>query len=392
MSELTFVIVGGGVAGLACALALARQDIRSVVLERADEFKEIGAGIQLGPNGLRMLSYLGITDAIDGVAVRPDRLVVMDGLTAEEVTSIETGADFTARFGYPYTLVHRADLHRVLLDVCLAESRIELRAGTEMSSFEQLSDGSVEVLTPSGPVKGDALIGADGLWSQTRDRIVGDGAPVVSGHIAYRAVLPIAAIEEEYRQNAMMLWAGPKNHLVQYPLRGGELFNLVAVFHSDRYVEGWDRQGDPDELAARFAGNCGTVRQLLAKVETWRMWVLCDREPARDWHRGNAVLVGDAAHPMLQYLAQGAGMSLEDGVVLAACVTDARRDLPTAFARFSELRYRRTARCQIMARVYGGFYHASGVTRELRNEFLAARSQADSIESLSWLYDYDPRS
>jgi salicylate hydroxylase len=233
-----------------------------------------------------------------------------------------------------------------------------------------------------------ALVGADGLWSQTRQTIIGDGAPRVSGHIAYRAVLPIAAIEERFRQDAMILWAGPRNHLVQYPLRGGELFNLVAVFHSDRYVEGWDRQGDPDELRVRFAGNCPAVRELLEKVETWRMWVLCDREPARSWSRGPVVLVGDAAHPMLQYLAQGAGMSLEDAVALAGCVQAEPTNLEAAFRQFTDARYLRTARCQVMARIYGGFYHAEGVTRELRNGFLAGRDMQASYESLSWLYDF----
>jgi 2-polyprenyl-6-methoxyphenol hydroxylase-like FAD-dependent oxidoreductase len=390
MSGPEIVIVGGGIAGLACALALEAKGCNVLVLERSDEFREIGAGIQLGPNGLRMLRHLGIADAIERFAVRPDSLVVMDGVTATEVTRIQTGDEFCARFAFPYTLIHRADLHRVLLEACLAKSRIELRAGVTMTRFERLSDGSVEVSVSAKPLKADAMVGADGIWSQTRAAVVGDGAPVVSGHIAYRAVLPISEIDEAYRQNAMMLWAGPKNHLVQYPLRGGKLFNLVAVFHSDRYVEGWDRQGDPEELAARFAGNCDTVRRLLAKVDTWRMWVLCDRDPVRNWHQGNVVLIGDAAHPMLQYLAQGAGMSLEDALILAECVAKDTSDIPAAFSRFSELRYRRTARCQILARIYGGFYHASGIARELRNDFLAARSQADSIESLSWLYDYDP--
>ena len=389
MSKSEVIIVGGGIAGLASALALERLGLGVVVLEQAEEFREIGAGIQLGPNGLRMLGRLGVLDALDALTVRPERLVVMDGVSAEEVTRIETGEAFTARFGFPYTLVHRADLHRVLLDACRARPGIELRPGVTMSGFDLLDGGAVEVETSAGTVRAAALIGADGLWSRTRAAILGDGPPIVSGHIAYRAVLPASAIEPQYRHNTMTLWAGPRNHLVQYSLRGGELFNLVAVFHSDRYVEGWDRTGDPEELKARFTENCDTVQRLLAKVETWRMWVLCDREPARDWSRGGVVLVGDAAHPMLQYLAQGAGMSLEDAVVLADCVEAAGFDMPAAFRDFSERRYRRTARCQIMARIYGGFYHAGGVSRELRNEFLAGRSPVDSVESLAWLYDFD---
>lgn len=383
-------IIGGGIGGLAAARALAIAGMRSIVLEQAPEFAEIGAGIQIGPNGFRMLDHLGLRDLIDDVAVFPDDLVVMDGLSAQEITSIPVGGAFRERFGQPYALVHRADLHKALLDRCTNDPLIALRPGSTVESFSEHSQGVTLQIAGGPPIAARAVVGADGLWSKTRGHIVGDGSPRVSGHIAYRAVLPIEEIEERYRRNAMMLWAGPRNHLVQYPLRGGKLFNLVAVFHSDRYVEGWDREGDPEELQRRFAGNCDTVRSLLAKVETWRMWVLCDREPVGQWNSGRAVLLGDAAHPMLQYLAQGAGMAMEDAVVLAQCVVRFRADVPAAFAEYARSRYLRTARCQIMARVYGAFYHAEGPSRELATGFLQGRTVEDSFESLSWLYDYDP--
>jgi 2-polyprenyl-6-methoxyphenol hydroxylase-like FAD-dependent oxidoreductase len=383
-----FVIVGGGIAGLASALALAQVGCRIVLLEQSSEFKEIGAGIQLGPNGLRMLDRLGVLPAVGPLVVKPDDLIVMDGVTAEQVATIPTGAAFVKRFGYPYSLIHRADLHRVLLDACRSNPNIELLSGVTLAGFEDTEKGVWVQTIEQGRIQACALIGADGLWSRTRESIIGSGKPRVSGHIAYRSVLPMDAIEPQYRRHAMTLWAGPRNHLVHYPLRGGQLFNLVAVFHSDRYVEGWDRQGDAEELTARFAGNCETVRTLLAKVETWRMWVLCDREPDRLWSKGRAVLVGDAVHPMLQYLAQGAGMALEDAVVLGDCVKSGNGNFEQAFERFATIRHRRTARCQIMARIYGGFYHAENVTRELRNEYLASRSTESSYESLSWLYDF----
>jgi len=384
------VIAGGGIGGLATARALSLAGRRSVVLEQAPEFAEIGAGIQMGPNGFRMLERLGMRDAFDDLAVFPDDLIVMDGISAEEITRIPVKGDFTERFGQPYALVHRADIHRALLGVCVADPNIELRPGCTVADFTSSAHGVSVTMQGGQVIAADALIGADGLWSRVRERIVGDGPPRVSGHIAYRAVLPIEDVEEEYRKNAMMLWAGPRNHLVQYPLRGGKLFNLVAVFHSDRYVEGWDLDGDPHELHRRFADNCPTVRALLAKVETWRMWVLCDREPVANWSSGSATLVGDAAHPMLQYLAQGACMALEDAVVLAQKVVAHGADLPTAFAEYQQARYLRTARCQIMARIYGSFYHAEGVTHELATNFLQARSPKESFESLAWLYDFDP--
>ena len=391
MSEVApFVVIGGGIGGLAVARALSLIGRRSIVVEQADAFAEIGAGIQMGPNGFRMLDALGLRSAIDPVAVFPDDLVVMDGVSAEEITRIPVGGStFRERFRYPYALVHRADLHRALLDTCANDPAIELRSGVTVHSYSQNEDG-VLLQTSAGTVDGCALIGADGLWSKTRDAIIGDGEPRVSGHIAYRAVLPIEDIEERFRHNAMMLWAGPRNHLVQYPLRDGELFNLVAVFHSDKYVEGWNREGDPEELRERFAGNCDVVRTLLSKVDTWRMWVLCDREPQKAWNSGRAALLGDAAHPMLQYLAQGAGMALEDAVVLARSIDQAGDDVAGGFDRYAQERYLRTGRCQVMARVYGAFYHAEGVTRELATGFLNGRTPADSFESLAWLYDYDP--
>lgn len=390
MSMRPIIIIGGGIGGLAAARALSIVGRPSIVVEQAEAFSEIGAGVQVGPNGFRMLQTLGVREAVERVAAFPDDLVVMDGVSAVEVTRIPVGQDFRSRFGFPYALVHRADLHRALLDKCVDDPSIELRPGTTVTSFEDRAEGVI-VATQSGlAIEGAALIGADGLWSRTRAEIVGDGAPRVSGHIAYRAVLPIEEIEPQFRRNAMTLWAGPRNHLVHYPLRGGKLFNLVAVFHSDKYVEGWDRQGDPEELHRRFAGNCEVVRTLLGKVDTWRMWVLCDREPARQWSRGRATLLGDAAHPMLQYLAQGAGMAMEDAVVLARSVEHAGDDLSEAFRRYGVERYLRTGRCQVMARIYGGFYHAEGVTRELATGFLSGRTVEQSFDSLAWLYDYDP--
>lgn len=388
--DARIAIVGGGIGGLATARALALAGRPSLVIEQAREFAEIGAGIQMGPNGFRMLDHLGLRDAIDDVAVFPDDLIVMDGITTEEITRIPVRGAFRERFGQPYALVHRADLHKALLEKCLGDPLIELHSGSTVESYSEHDGGVTVSIAGAAPITAQAIIGADGLWSKIRERIVSDGPPRVSGHIAYRAVLPIEEIEEQYRKNAMILWAGPRNHLVQYPLRGGKLFNLVAVFHSDKYVEGWDRQGDPEELHRRFAGNCQTVKSLLAKVETWRMWVLCDRDPVARWSAGRAALVGDAAHPMLQYLAQGAGMAIEDAVVLAQKLIEHDGSIPAAFADYARSRHLRTARCQIMARVYGAFYHAEGPARELATDFLQARSVEDSIESLAWLYDYDP--
>jgi len=382
------IVTGAGIGGLACALALARKGIEVDVIEQAPDIREIGAGIQFGPNGFRMMERLELKDAINSLAVFPDDLIMMDGVTAQEITRIPVGKPFSERFQYPYALIHRADLHSVLLKAAQETGRVVVHPGQCLEWFDERSDG-VRVYTREGRTfDAAALIGADGLWSNIRGEIVGDGKPRISGHIAYRAVLPIADVPEAFRKNAMILWAGPKNHLVQYPLRGGELFNLVAVFHSDRYDEGWDADGDPDELHRRFQGTCEAVQTLLGKIQTWRMWVLCDRDPVKDWSRGRVTLLGDAAHPTLQYLAQGACMAIEDAVILADLIESASDgDIPAIFRRYQTARYMRTGRVQMMARLYGEFYHADGVKRELRNAMLAARSAEQGYESVAWLYE-----
>ncbi|MBI3374881.1 MAG: 3-hydroxybenzoate 6-monooxygenase [Betaproteobacteria bacterium] len=388
------LVVGGGIGGLAAALALARRGIEIRVFEQGSEFTEIGAGIQLGPNVFHMFELLGLTEAIERYAVHPANLVMMDGITGDEVVRMPVGSEaFRERFrGYPYGVIHRGDLHRVILEACQRERGVELIESRKALGYEERGDGVVLHLDGAEAAQGCALIGADGLWSCVREQMLGDGKPRVSGHIAYRAVLPRAEVPDDLWQNNVVLWAGPKTHLVHYPLRRGELYNLVAVFHSDKYEEGWNVFGDPEELRQKFATERPEVQRLLAKINVWKMWVLCDREPARHWSKGRVALLGDAAHPMLQYLAQGANMAIEDAVVMAAYVELAGRDFARAFRWYEDERYLRTARVQTTARYYGDIYHASGVVREVRNWFLAPRPGADpkakpSFEGVAWLYD-----
>jgi salicylate hydroxylase len=383
------LVIGGGIGGLAAALALAQKGIRARVLEQAPEFKEVGAGIQLGPNVFRMFDVLGLTQAVSRLAVFPENLIMLDAITGEEVTRIPLDGGFRARFTHPYALIYRPDLLSVLLEACRNSDLIELHPSQKVVAVGE-RDERISAQTDSGQSHdGVALIGADGLWSTIRQFIVGDGKPQVAGHITYRAVLPTSEVPEHLRRWSMTFWAGEKVHFVIYPLRGGDLYNLVAVFHSDRYEEGWDSFGDPAELHERFAKTCEPVRLLLNKIESWRMWVLCDRPPVKTWSKGRMTLIGDAAHPMLQYLAQGACMAIEDAVCLANRVEMAQGDFAAAFQEYQAARYLRTGRVQIMARVYGEFYHAGGVARELRNMMLSARTPEQSYEAMQWLYGED---
>lgn len=385
-SDRPVIIVGGGIGGLATALALALRGMRSLLLEQSAEFREVGAGIQLGPNVFRRFETLGIRGAVEAIAVFPDNLIMRDALTGDEVTRIPMGERARQHWGMPYAVIHRADLHTALLEACRAQPLIELRTNARMTAWADSGAGVTVTLADGGSLTGSAMVACDGLWSTVRGDIVNDGKPRVSGHIAYRAVLPAAEVPAGQFENNVVLWAGPKTHLVHYPLRRGELYNLVAVFHSNRYEEGWNAFGDVDELNERFRNQQPQVHQLLDKIESWRMWVLCDREPVANWTRGRVTLLGDAAHPMLQYLAQGACMAIEDAVCLAEQLSQAPDDPNRAFLAYQQARYLRTARVQVMARVYGDFYHATGPVRELRNTMLAGRTAAQAYAGNDWLY------
>ena len=383
------LVVGGGIGGLSTALALSRKGIPVQVIEQAPVFTEIGAGIQLGPNVFRMFEVLGLTQQMFHWCAFPEGLEFRDSITQETIVEMKIDKRFHDKYRAPYGVIHRADMLNVILDACRKSNLIKLATSQKVVNIDDTGTGVV-LTTESGEIyKGAALVGCDGLWSTVREKIVGDGKPVVSGHIAYRAVLPTSEWPAEYRLPKMIVWCGEKTHLVHYPLRRGELFNLVAVFHSDRYEEGWDTYGDPTELLARFADKCEPVRTLLKKINAWKMWVLCDRPPIKNWSQGRIALLGDAAHPMLQYLAQGGNTAMEDAVCLANQIEAMPGDYEAAFKKYRDLRYLRTARVQLMARVFGEIYHARGVNRELRNKLLREWSQEGSLD-MSWLYGHQP--
>ncbi len=389
---LNVIIAGGGIGGLAAAYVLARAGHRVTVLEQSAAFGEIGAGIQLGPNIFKMFEYLGLTDAVTRVAFFPTGLGMNDVRTGEKVVRVPLGDVAQAAYGYPYGVIYRADLHQVFLDACKALPGVVLRTSSKVESFAQDGQGVTVRLGDGEQLRGDALLGADGLWSRIREAVVGDGKPRVSGHIAYRAVLKREDVPPHLWSDDVQLWGGEKTHLVHYPLRRGELFNLVAVFHSNKYDEGWNTFGDTAELNERFAQAAPQVRELLGKIETWKMWVLCDREPVKNWSDGRVTLLGDAAHPMLQYLAQGAGQAIEDAVVLGEALRFTRGNVQDAFQNYQQARYLRTGRVQLTARFYGDIYHAAGVQRELRNQMFQSGMESAGFAGLKWMYDgIDPR-
>jgi 2-polyprenyl-6-methoxyphenol hydroxylase-like FAD-dependent oxidoreductase len=385
-SAAPFLISGGGIGGLITAYALAQKGFPVRVFEQSPEFKEVGAGIQLGPNVFRVLETIGLKDAVLADAHRPPAQEMRDALTGKLIVRIPLDEKFLARFGQPYGVTHRADILAAYLTACQGSNLITLETSRRVEGFTDHGDRVTVTLNNGEKVEGRALIGCDGMWSKIRERVVGDGQPRVSGHIAYRAVLKRQDVPDDLWRPDVVLWAGPRTHFVHYPLRRGELFNLVAVFHSDHYEEGWNAEGSKDLLWKHFQGQVPQVLRLLERIETWRMWVLCDREPVKNWSNGRVTLLGDAAHPMLQYLAQGACMATEDAVVLAAKLAATPDDPAKAFKSYEQDRYLRTGRVQIMARVYGEFYHARGVAAELRDLALSGRTPEQSYDGIAWLY------
>ncbi|MDQ2963584.1 MAG: 3-hydroxybenzoate 6-monooxygenase [Pseudomonadota bacterium] len=381
------VIAGGGIGGLACALALAIKGFHALVLEQAQEFGEIGAGIQLAPNAWSALDALGVGEDVKREAVFIERLLMMDGLSGETVIDIPLDARFRKRYGNPYAVTHRADIHRSLLEACKARAdRLELRTHSKVVGFDLAHQGVSVELAGGERIAAAALVGADGWRSAVRERIVGDGEPPVSGHMCYRAVLPIDDMPKDLQWAAATLWAGPNTHIVHYPLRGWKLFNLVATVVRGRAGTGHNEEAPPEEVLPLFARNCDTPLALLRVPKAFRRWMLRFREPVENWSRGPVTLLGDAAHLMLQYFAQGAAMAMEDAIALAAAADAADGDFAASFQRYQALRLVRASRVQISSRMLGLLYHADGVSRLVRNDVYCGRPAERYYDALDWIF------
>ena len=380
------LVAGGGIGGLAVALGLAQQGRDVVVLEKASQLGEIGAGIQLGPNAFHSFDALGIGDSARAMAVYIDRLRLMDAVTGQEIAHVPLDAPFRKRFGNPYAVVHRGDLHGVFLRACRDNPRITLRTSSEVAGYDQ--DGfAVRAHLASGEsVTGAALIGADGLWSRIRRQLVGDGPPRVSGHTTYRSVIPTAQMPEALRWNAATLWAGPKCHIVHYPLSGWKVFNLVVTYHNDAPEPVAGQPVEEAEVMAGFRHVHPTAQALIRIGSDWKKWVLCDRDPTDNWVDRRVALLGDAAHPMLQYFAQGACMAMEDAVCLSHHL-GVQGAIEPALESYRQQRMLRTARVQLQSRAIGEhIYHPAGAHALLRNAILSAKTPEQFYDDLAWLY------
>ncbi|MFI9173077.1 3-hydroxybenzoate 6-monooxygenase [Streptomyces lincolnensis] len=382
------LVAGGGIGGLATALSLARRGHRATVLERSEVFAEIGAGIQLGPNAFHALDLLDVGQAVRDRAVFIDELRFMDGTTGEKVVAMPLTEAYRARFGNPYAVVHRGDLFQPLLTACQASDAVELVPGAAVESYSQDERGVTAHTAEGRTFRGDVLVGADGIRSTVRRQLLGDGDPRVSGHTIYRSVIPIEKVPEELRWNAVTLWAGPKWHFVHYIIGGGEYLNLAVTRDDGARTAVAGRPVERDHVLGRFPGLGETARHVLELGAGWREWVLCDRDPVDTWTDGRVVLMGDAAHPMLQYAAQGACQALEDAVVLGDLLEDcAGEDVIRRLKTFNTERRRRTGRTQLVAREMGTrLYHPAGAAAGERNAMLRSLTADDLYDKVSWLH------
>jgi salicylate hydroxylase len=381
------IVAGAGIGGLATALGLARKGFHVLVLEKAATLGEIGAGIQLGPNAFHCFDHLGVGEPARAMAVYIDQLRLMDALTAQEITHIDLGDAFRARFANPYAVVHRGDLHGVFLRACREHPLVELRVKSEVVAYENGGTSVAAILASGERVSGSLLVGADGLWSNVRRQLVADGAPRVSGHTTYRSVIPTEQMPEDLRWNAATLWAGPKCHIVHYPLSGWKVFNLVVTYHNDAPEPVAGLPVSEEEVRRGFEHVHARARNIISHGRDWKLWVLCDREPVDTWVDGRVVLLGDAAHPMMQYFAQGACMALEDAVCLSEMIAATPDDLGGALDAYRSQRVLRTARVQLQSRAIGDhIYHPAGVHAALRNSMMSAKTSQDYHDHLAWLY------
>lgn len=388
MPSLPLLIAGGGIAGLAGALGLARIGRESCVLEQARAFETVGAGLQIGPNAVRALDYLGAWERVAPASFAPPGIRIRDGHSGRILQQVPLGASFERRFGAPYRVIHRADLLAGLADAAKAHPGIALSTASPVKGFVDRGE-HVEVETEGTTLKGEALLGADGIRSAIRAALLADGPPMRHAETLFRALTPLDVTAADHLAN-VTLWLCRGGHVVHYPVQGGKALNVVtATLRGDWLGEGWSAPAKPDELLALFPDAHEELCAVLALPTTWQKWAAASRVAARTWTMGRVALIGDAAHASLPYLAQGAAMALEDAVVLARKIQTSDT-MAGALRAYQALRLPRTQRIVAESRRLGSIYHARGPIRLARNLVLRITKPEDFLSRLSWIYDFDP--
>ncbi|WP_315122529.1 FAD-dependent monooxygenase [Comamonas antarctica] len=390
------LIAGGGIGGLAAGIGALRAGCEVRLFERAQHFSEVGAGIQLGPNVVRRLQAWGLQNSLQAVVAVPEALQVRSALSGEALARMPLGSAAVARYGAAYVTIHRADLHQLLLTALRAYADVHLNLGETIEHYRE-ADGVVTVRDQANKlIEGDALVCADGVHSRLRRQLLGDGPPRATGHLAYRAMVRQAELPQRLRTQQVTAWLGPRLHVIQYPVRRGELQNLVVIVQgpAPADMERWDHAANAQDLEAALSGTCSALQDLVRSVPRmgmdWRLWPLADRPPLRaptEMAQGLVALLGDASHPMRPYLAQGAGMAIEDAAELQRALSMHDLDMDLRLRRYALNRWQRNARVQARSQRNGRIFHATGPMRWGRDtalKLLGAR-----IMDLPWLYRGD---
>jgi salicylate hydroxylase len=386
------VVSGGGIGGLAAALACTRRGVSVQLIERAAQLSEVGAGIQIGPNVTRILQAWGLGDALAQVAAFPKRLQARDAGSGQVLGSLRLGERAQALYGAPYATIHRADL-QAMLHTAVQAAGVDVRLGQTVQGWHETAEG-LQVNAVDGPsVQVDALIGADGVWSALRQQLLGDAPARFTGHLAYRALVAQADLPTHLRSDEVTVWMGPRLHVVHYPVRGGQWLNLIAIVHGDKpsQADAWDATGHAQALMQAMGTVGADLHERLASVPAWRQWALHDRAPmtgAHEMAQGRVALLGDAAHPMRPYLAQGAGMAIEDAQVLGQCLSADAGSVAKRLQAYAEQRWARNARVQARAMRNGRIFHATGPVAWGRN--LSMRLRGERLMDVPWLYGGGP--
>ena len=393
VTQLPVLIVGGGLGGLSTALALATRGRRVVVIEQAKAISPIGYGIQLGPNVFHVFDRLGVSEAVLKASVLPNSLVMPDADTGEVLIRVPLRTDeFSERYTHPYVVIHRADLHNILLEACQRTQGIELVVSATVTEFDDQGEAGVDVTCEDGRrFHGAALIGADGIKSRLRTLLVGESDPQPNGYVAHRTILPMDEVPADLpHQHDVACWAGPGYHIVHYALRDRNIFNVVAVFRDPSNGRPEEHPNYEADIAKVYASAHPALKQLLSRMDLSRRWALADCNPIRTWAKGRVVLLGDAAHPTLQSYAQGAGMAIEDAGVMIDLLERSDFDYESAFQAFNRRRLHRTARIQLGSRQLWEFYHLGGIAQEVRDVELRERTLDSYYDCLDWIWKGEP--
>jgi len=379
---VTTGIIGGGIAGLASAIALAKIGRQVEVYEQTSEFSEVGAGLQIGPNAVSALKQLGVFEALEPLTVKPHNIRIFDGLSGKLLTTLPLGQQFENHFGQPYRVAHRADLHSALLNTAKKFDGINLHLNSSLTRLEIEPDNTTCHFANGLNATHQLLVGADGFRSAVRRSVLNDGPPIFAGHTLYRALISMADAPDVAYIKDVNLWLYPNGHVVHYPVSSGNQLNIVAASEQDWENKDWSTAAPPDEVKSYFPNASQGLQQILNAPEGWLKWAAAGHPHATRWHRHNTILIGDAIHPTLPYMAQGAAMALEDAVCLASTLSSTTGTL----ASFATERQPRTKKIVETSRKMGNIYHMNNPGRWVRNLVIGKISTKAQYKQLSWLY------